>query len=529
MATRPAPSPIAAGPGPAPPMSLAAGTRLGRYELLYPIAAGGMAHVWAAEQIGELGFRKLVALKTIRPEYAYDASFRAMFLDEARLASRIRHANVVEVLDLGMHGAVVFQAMTYVEGAPLSGWLAALRGARLPLGVAVRVVVDMLHGLHAAHELRDDDGNLLGLVHRDVSPQNLLVGVDGVAKLADFGIAKAFGRITEETMAGEVKGKIRYMAPELLGGTLPASPQSDIFSAGVVLWETLTSRRLFAISSEEAVSGPHRRESVRDPREVADVPAAIAAITMRALATDPTARFATALEMADALERAARAEGVDATHREVAACLDAHLGEKIARDRERLRAARRGGDVTRVKPVAPPPDVVTVIERKRGRAPEASPPRKTGSYLLACVVLGLVALACVGLVVARQHVEPAETDDSPANVGAPVAPVESAPPPVATPSTPPPAPSGGVIAPTARVVEPPPTAAPASATVVGDPSPADEANEVAPATTPAPASTRAPSSTGAGAGRPPATRAPRPRAPSSPSVPKARPPFENPY
>src|SRR5688572_13553723 len=157
---------------------LAAGTRLGRYELLCPIAEGGMAQVWAAEQTGDLGFRKLVALKTIRPDYAHDASFRAMFLDEAQLASRIRHANVVEVLDLGVSGEIVFQAMALVEGTSLSEWG---RSSRLPVGVATRIAIDILRGLHAAHDLCDDDGIKLGLVHRDVSPHNVLVGADGVA------------------------------------------------------------------------------------------------------------------------------------------------------------------------------------------------------------------------------------------------------------------------------------------------------------------------------------------------------------
>ena len=215
--------------------------KLGRYELLHPIASGGMAQVWAAEQTGDLGFRKLIALKTIRPDFAFDPTFRAMFLDEAQLASRIRHANVVEVLDLGVEGPTIFQAMTFVEGAPLSAWLNRAGSNRLPLGAGLRITIDMFHGLHAAHELCDDEGKALGLVHRDVSPQNVLIGIDGIAKLADFGIAKAFGRQAEETTYGDVKGKLGYVAPELLDG-YPATPQSDLFSAGVVLWEILTGR-----------------------------------------------------------------------------------------------------------------------------------------------------------------------------------------------------------------------------------------------------------------------------------------------
>src|SRR4051794_9753959 len=154
------------GPKPAGPASgqhaqqqaLSAGMKLGRYELLVPIASGGMAQVWAAEQTGDLGFRKVVALKTILPQYTFDAGFRAMFLDEAQLASRIHHVNVVEVLDLGAEGSLVFQAMTLVEGAALSELIRSLGGGRLHPGIAVRIMLDALHGLHAAHELCDDDG-----------------------------------------------------------------------------------------------------------------------------------------------------------------------------------------------------------------------------------------------------------------------------------------------------------------------------------------------------------------------------------
>jgi serine/threonine-protein kinase len=334
------------------------GSRLGRYELLHPIAAGGMAQVWAAEQIGDLGFRKVVAVKTILPQFAFDPGFRAMFLDEAQLASRIQHVNAVEVLDLGVEGNVVFQAMTLIEGVSLSEWLRHLAGDRLPVGVAVRIAVDMLRGLHAAHELCDDAGVKLGLVHRDVSPQNVLVSVDGITKLADFGIAKAFGRVVDETAAGQVKGKVAYMAPEQLGG-LPAAPQGDLFSAGVVLWEALTGERLFPMHPDEDGERVRAQLGPRDPRTVApDLSPRIAAITMRALEADPFARFSSSLEMADALEAIAQREGVDTSHRHVAVQLQADLGDVVEESRERLRAARRR------EPMAAPR-----FDRERGRRP----------------------------------------------------------------------------------------------------------------------------------------------------------------
>ncbi|MDB4996427.1 MAG: serine/threonine protein kinase, partial [Myxococcaceae bacterium] len=399
MSTRVAPRPAATVESPAAGV-LSAGARLGRYELLARIASGGMAEVWAAEQAGDLGFRKLVALKTIRPEYAHDAAFRAMFLDEARLASRIRHVNVVEVLDLGIEGTIVFQAMTLIEGAALSGWFRALEGGkRLPLGVGLRIVLDVLHGLHAAHELADDDGIRLGLVHRDVSPQNVLLGVDGVAKLADFGIAKAFGRTSEETLSGGVKGKIGYLAPEQLAGSV-SSARSDIFAVGVLFWEILTGRRLFELPTGEGALAVRRLAPMRDPRDI--VPAispSLAAVAMQALASDPEARFASAAAMADAIEAIARAEGTLATQRDVAARLAADLGPEIQRQRDRIRSHRQSNST------APPPivsDVATetVTSTEVGAPPAAplaeTPPRPRAWYagaLLAALagVLGVVA------------------------------------------------------------------------------------------------------------------------------------------
>ncbi|HEX3344281.1 MAG TPA: serine/threonine-protein kinase, partial [Polyangiaceae bacterium] len=223
------------------------GMRLGRYELLTLLASGGMAQVFIARLAGQHGFERLVALKTMRPEHAESDAFRRMFLDEAQLAARIRHVNVVEVLDLGDEQGIVYQAMTLVEGDSVAALLRRRRqlGARgLPHGVAARIVADVLSGLHAAHELTDADGRALHIVHRDVSPQNVLVSVDGIAKIADFGIAKARLRLADETDAGQIKGKFAYMAPEQLERRT-TDRRADVFSTGVMLWEALTGKRLF--------------------------------------------------------------------------------------------------------------------------------------------------------------------------------------------------------------------------------------------------------------------------------------------
>jgi serine/threonine-protein kinase len=272
-----------------------------------------MAEVWAARQLGELGFSRIVALKMILPELEQDAAFRKMFLEEARLASRIRHANVVEVLDLGEAGPLVYQAMPLLDGDSLSGlgerWQAMGRTGGIPEGILVRIMCDALAGLHAAHELTDEHGNSLYVIHRDVSPQNILVGLDGVARIADFGVAKALGRLADETEAGQIKGKYGYLAPELVERK-PADRRSDVFSAGVVLWEALTRARLFkgqdAIETLERV----RALDVPDPRTInPSVSAVTAAAAMRALERRPENRFATAAEMAETLNEAARSIG----------------------------------------------------------------------------------------------------------------------------------------------------------------------------------------------------------------------------
>jgi serine/threonine protein kinase len=315
---------------------LRSGTRLGRYELLRLIATGGMAHVWVARQRGEFGFARTVAIKVIRPEQARNATFRRMFLDEARLAAGISHPNVIHVLDLGEQDDVVFLAMELVEGATLAqllGWGAAGEPealTRLPPGIVARIVAEMAAGLHAAHELTDEGGTPLHLVHRDVSPQNILVSLDGVAKIADFGIAKAFGRRTAETEAGQVKGKWSYLSPEQIRRE-PLDRRSDVFSAGIVLWEALAGRRLFrgedVLDTVERVKGA----PIPDPCAIApDVPAGLAQVALKALERDPVRRFQTAAELSDALEEAARGAGVTSTGKQ--------LGEFVA--------ARAGGDVS---------------------------------------------------------------------------------------------------------------------------------------------------------------------------------------
>ncbi len=279
------------------------GRVLGRYELLTEIASGGMASVFLGRARGVAGFERVVAVKVCHPHLRVDEEFAEMFLDEARLAAKIHHPNVVSTLDVGDDDGRLYLVMEYIEGDRLSGLIKAAgkRGRRIPPPVAARIFIDMLSGLHAAHELADNDGNDLSVVHRDVSPQNVLVGVDGVARITDFGIAKTEARVAE-VGAAQIKGKLAYMAPEQIEGAM-VTRRTDIYAAGVVLWETLTGRRLFRGDTDLDTVQLVINGDVRPPSEiVTDLDPVFSAIVMKAIERDPEKRFATAVAFAEALE-----------------------------------------------------------------------------------------------------------------------------------------------------------------------------------------------------------------------------------
>ena len=272
---------------------------VGRYAIHAEIASGGMASVHLARLVGPAGFARTLAVKRAHPHLVRDSEFALMFLDEARLASRIRHPNVVPTVDVLQTGADLLLVMEYVHGESL--WnlarTARQRGERIPLGVAASIVIDALHGLHAAHEARDERGEPLNLVHRDVSPHNILVGVDGVTRLVDFGIAKAAGRL-HSTRDSSVKGKFAYMAPEQARGE-PVSRLSDTYAAAIVFWELLTGERLFAGKTEAETIHKCLVARVRRPSLLApELGPDLDAILEKGLSRDPGARYATAREMA---------------------------------------------------------------------------------------------------------------------------------------------------------------------------------------------------------------------------------------
>jgi serine/threonine-protein kinase len=344
-----------------------------------------MATVHFGRLVGPAGFSRAVAIKRLHAQFARDPEFVAMFIDEARLAGRIFHPNVVPTLDVVATDSELFLVMEYVRGAPLSRLIRAAKanGARIPPPIVASVIAGMLHGLHAAHEARDEQGERLEIVHRDVSPQNVMVDTDGVARVLDFGVAKAAGR-QQTTRDGQLKGKLGYMAPEQLRGAR-VTRQTDVYAAAVVLWEALTAQRLFKADSDANVLAQVLEGRVPRPSGLAaDVTPALDRVVLRGTVADPSKRYATAREMAQDLEAAIACAPPSAVGRWV---------EEHAADELRERAAR-----------------VAEIERSSGSLPELAalpaeaptmaeaPAARRGSRRVAMTLGALSALgACVAL------------------------------------------------------------------------------------------------------------------------------------
>jgi serine/threonine-protein kinase len=295
------------------------GSRLDRYEIVRPIAQGGMGVVWLARFGGKHGFEKRVAIKTILPELAIDASFRQMFLDEARISSRLIHANVAQILDLGESEATLFIVFEWVDGLSLEQICGGAedRGVPLPPGVILRIVADACSGLHAAHELRDDEGQPLQVVHRDVKPENVLVRADGCTKVIDFGVAKALRRIAADTKSGVVKGTLQYMAPEQAAGKT-VDRRADVWSLGGLLYRAFAHGPPFATMRE---LGDFVLGGGGLPQLPSYVPPSVARVVRRALERHPGDRYATAEEMRRAIEDAAHESGLGLSQAEVGARL----------------------------------------------------------------------------------------------------------------------------------------------------------------------------------------------------------------
>lgn len=322
---------------------------LGRYQLLVAIARGGMGQVWLSRLQGARGFNKLVAVKTLLAG-AGDTRLEGMLLEEARIAALIQHANVVHTLELGEHEGTLYLAMEWVDGEPLSFLLerATERGG-MPLEIAVALASQVLAGLHAAHELSDHTGPL-GVVHRDVSPHNVLVTYDGVAKLLDFGIAKATHQSSSNTETGEIKGKFSYMAPEQILGA-DVDRRCDIFAAGIVLYLLSTGKHPFkhhntaavihSITTDDPVSPP----STVNP----DYPPELERVLLKALEKDAEKRWATAEDMRIALEQAVPEAFGDAGRARLRAFMDHVVGDRKVARREAIRRAQVAADARDVE------------------------------------------------------------------------------------------------------------------------------------------------------------------------------------
>jgi eukaryotic-like serine/threonine-protein kinase len=309
-----------------------------RYELIARLASGGMATVYLGRHRGAAGFSRAVAVKRAHPHVLEDPTFHRLLVQEARLASKIHHPNAVGVLDVEDLGRELLLVMDYVHGVSLAR-IGSERATRIPAPIAVRIGLDVAFGLHAAHTATDDDGTPLRLVHRDVTPQNVLVGLDGVARLTDFGIARSIESGDQLTSPGAIRGKLGYFAPEYLLAS-QVDRRGDVFALGVVLWEALTGQRLFRGAGELAtfklILG---RRAPRVSSLVPNIGPLLDGVLAHALEKDPARRYDSAEELAVELERAARAADLLATPSDVGAFVRARYGVELEGRRALFRAA----------------------------------------------------------------------------------------------------------------------------------------------------------------------------------------------
>ncbi|HWB75454.1 MAG TPA: serine/threonine-protein kinase [Nannocystaceae bacterium] len=320
------------------------GRLVGRYELLHRLGHGGMATVYLGRAVGTAGFEKLVAVKVIHPHLANEPDFVEMFLDEARIAARIRHPHVVEILDLGREDDVFFMVMEYVEGDTLASLVKELRkaGELLPVPVLLRVVADACEGLAAAHDLVDPDGVPYHLVHRDVSPHNLLVGLDGRVRVVDFGIMKAAGK-RSTTLTGQLRGKLPYMSPEQARGQ-QIDRRTDLFALGAVLWELITNERLFGGETDSEILTRVCDCEIPDITKLRnDLPPELVRVVQRALSPDLERRYRDAHEMLRDVRTALRACEGDDPRDGLSAVMKRYFDARI----EYVRAAARGRGIDR--------------------------------------------------------------------------------------------------------------------------------------------------------------------------------------
>jgi serine/threonine protein kinase len=334
---------VSDGPGP----MLAAGKMVGRYRLLSLVASGGMAQIWAAKPESG-GFSRTVALKVVRPEYAADEEYRRMLIDEAAAASAVHHPNVCEIFELGQHQQVVFIAMEWVPGDSIAG-LIRQRTQYVPFSyaLAARVIADACAGLHAAHNATGPEGEPMNIVHRDISPQNILLSSQGHVKVTDFGIAKARDQIHSRTRTGEIKGKFAYISPEQILGK-GVDHRSDVYAMGCVLYVTTLGLRPFGRGTH-AVMSKIVQGDFKAPRQlVPTYPEKLERIVIRSLSRKPEDRYGSAEEMRLALEDWLAKSGRIITHTDIARAVNERLNPKVRDQIQALRNANRFSPQTAV-------------------------------------------------------------------------------------------------------------------------------------------------------------------------------------
>jgi hypothetical protein len=314
----------------------------GKYYLLERINVGGMAEVFKAKTFGVEGFERLIAVKRILPNIAEDEEFIAMFIDEAKIAVQLQHGNIAQIFDLGKVEDSFFIALEYVHGKDLRSIFDRLRGKGevMPIQQACYVVMQVCEGLDYAHNKRDGQGRELHLVHRDISPQNVLIGYEGEVKLIDFGIAKAAGKASK-TQAGILKGKFGYMSPEQVRG-LPIDRRSDIFSVGIVLYELLTNERLFVGESDFSTLEKVRNVEIMPPSSYnKKIPQELERIVLRALAKDPEDRYSNAIDLHDDLQSFLYTVGEFYSRKDLAAWMKKVFASEIEEDKARIDQYRQ--------------------------------------------------------------------------------------------------------------------------------------------------------------------------------------------
>lgn len=410
--------------------------RFGRYEALFRIASGGMAEVFAARVRGEGGFEKLVAVKRMLPHLAEDPEFVRMFLDEARVAAHLTSANVVQTLDIGRtDDGALYIVMELVLGLSLAELLPlALKSGHVPVAVCVEVLAQVAMGLHDAHEARTAAGELLGLVHRDVSPQNVLIGLDGRARLTDFGIARVSESRRADTQHGTIKGKFAYFSPEQSrGATLDR--RSDVFALGIVAWEMLAGRRLFARTSPtDTVEAIRNGDIPHLDRVRPGLPPALTEAVHRALERPIDGRWRTARDMAEALRESLGSAG--SAPAVVASFVQRLRAERIVQLEARVREAVASPEVRTLPDivVADSVDDATIVDDEERPVTEARTVlhtrRSRSKGALLALGIASVVVVTAGIVLSLGSEEPAPSPEPVAQAESPIVEAASEPAPV---------------------------------------------------------------------------------------------------